>query len=46
MELPYDLTILLLGIYTDKTIIQKEACTTISRETLFIAAKTWEPAKH
>ena len=42
MKLPYDLAIPLLGIYTDKTIIQKETCTTISIETLFTVAKTWD----
>ena len=33
IELPYDPAVLLLGIYPEKTIIQKESCTT-----LFIAA--------
>ena len=27
IELPYDPTILLLGIYPEKTLIQKDACT-------------------
>ena len=29
IELPYDPTIPLLGIYPEKTIIQKESCTTM-----------------
>ena len=33
IELPYDLAILLLGIYPEKTIIQKDTCTP-----MFIAA--------
>ena len=31
IELPYDPAIPLLGIYPEKTIIQKEACTKIGR---------------
>ena len=29
IELPYDAVILLLGIYSDKSIIQKDTCSTI-----------------
>ena len=32
IELSYDLAILLPAIYLEKTIIQKDACTTISRQ--------------
>ena len=41
IELPYDPAIQLLGIYPDKTIIQKDTCipTFIA---LFTIAKTWE----
>ena len=31
IELPYDPAILLLGIYPDKTVIQKDTCTQIGR---------------
>ena len=39
-ELPYDTEIPLLGIYPEKTIIQKESCTTV-----FIVARTWKQPK-
>ena len=44
IELPYDPAIQLLGIYPDKTIIQKDTCipTFIA---LFTIAKTWEQPK-
>ena len=35
IELPYDPAIPLLGIYPEKTIIQKESCTTIFIAALF-----------
>ena len=35
IELPYDPAILLLGIYPEKTIIQKESCTTMFPAALF-----------
>ena len=43
IELPYDLAIPLLGMYPDKTIIQKDTCTP-----MFIAAvaKTWKQPRH
>ena len=41
-ELPYDPTIPLLGIYPDKTIIQKATCTPMFIAALFIIAKTWK----
>ena len=40
IELPYYPTILLLGIYPEKTIIQKESCTTMFTAALFTIAKT------
>ena len=40
-ELPYDPAILLLDIYPDKTLIQKDACTPIFTEALFTIAKIW-----
>ena len=44
-ELLYDPTIPLLGIYPDKTIIQKDTCTLVFTEALFTAAKTGKQPK-
>ena len=40
IELSYDPAIPLLGIYTDKTIIQKDICTSMFITALIIIAKT------
>ena len=45
IELPYDPAIPLLGIYPDKTIIQKDTCTPMFIEPLFTTAKTWKQSK-
>ena len=45
MELPYDPAIPLLGIYPEKTIIQKETCTTMFITALFTVARTWKQCK-
>ena len=45
IELPYDPTIPLLGIYTNRTVIQKDTCTPMFIEALFTIAKTWEQSK-
>ena len=45
MELPYDPAIPLLGIYPEKTIIQKETCTTVFIAALFTIASTWNQPK-
>ena len=45
IELPYDPAITLLGIYPDKTIIQKDTCTPIFVAVLFIIAKTRKQPK-
>ena len=45
IELPYDPAIPLLGIYLEKTIIQKETCTTMLIATLFTIARTWKQPK-
>ena len=45
IELPYDPIIPLLGIYTDKTIIQKDTCTPMFIAALFTIAKTWKQPK-
>ena len=43
--LPYDPAIPLLGIYPEKTIIQKESRSTIYIATLFTIARTWKQPK-
>ena len=45
IELPYDPAIPLLGIYPDKTLIQKDTCTPMFTEALFTIAKTWKQPK-
>ena len=45
IELPYDPAIPLLGIYPEKTIIQKDTCTPIFIAALFTIAKTWKQSK-
>ena len=42
IELPYDPAIPLLGIYPDKTIIQKDTCTPMFIAALFTITKTWQ----
>ena len=46
LELSYDPAIPLLGIYTDKTIIQKDICTSMFITALIITAKTWSRPKY
>ena len=45
IELPYDPAIPLLGIYLEKTIIRKDACTPMFIAALFTIAKTWGQPK-
>ena len=45
MELPFDPAIPPLGIYPDKTIIQKDTCTSMFSAALFTKAKTWKQPK-
>ena len=45
IELPYDPAIPLLGIYPEKTMIQKESCTTMFIAALFTIARTWKQPK-
>ena len=45
IELPYDPAISLLGIYAEKTIIQKDTCTTMFTAALFTIARTWKQPK-
>ena len=45
IELPYDSAIPFLGIYPEKTVIQKDTCTQMFIAALFTVAKTWEQPK-
>ena len=45
IELPYDPSIPFLHTYLDKTFIQKDTCTPIFIEVLFIIAKPWKQPK-
>ena len=45
IELPYDPAIPLLGIYPEKTMIWKDACTPIFIAALFTIARTWKQPK-
>ena len=45
IELPYDPAIPLLGIYPEKTIIQKDTCTPMFIAALFTVSKTWKQPK-
>ena len=45
MELTYDPAIPLLGIYPDKTFIEKDICTPMITAALFTIAKTWKQPK-
>ena len=42
IELPYKLTIPLLGIHTKETRIERETCTPVFIAALFIIAMTWK----
>ena len=42
IKLPYDTTIPILGIYPEKTTIQKDTCAPVFTATLFIIARTWK----
>ena len=45
IELPYDPAMPLLGIYPEKTIIQKHTCTPMFIEALFTIARSWKQPK-
>ena len=45
LKLSYDPAIPLLGVYPEKTIIQKETCTTVFIAALFTIARTWKQPK-
>ena len=44
-DLSYDPTIPLLGIFTEKTIFQKDTCTPMFTAALFPTAKIWKQPK-
>jgi len=46
VELLYDPVISLLGIYTEKTIIQKDTCTSVVIAVLFPTARTWKESNY
>ena len=45
IELPYDPAIPLLGIYPEKTVIQKGTCTPMFIAALFTIARSWKQPK-
>ena len=45
IELPYDPAISLLGIYPEKSIIQKETCSNVFNTALFTIDRTWNQPK-
>ena len=45
IELPYGPAIPLLGIYLDKTFLEKDTCTRMFIAALFTIAKTWKQPK-
>ena len=45
IELPYDPAIPLLGIYLEKSMVQKDTCTPVFIAALFTIAKTWKQPK-
>ena len=42
IKLPYDPTILLVGIYHEKTITEKDTCTPVFIAALFTISRTWK----
>ena len=42
IELPYDPVILLLGIHTEETRIERDLCTPMFIAALFTIARTWK----
>ena len=45
IELPYDPKVPLLGIYPEKTIIQKDTCISVFIAALFTITRTWKQLK-
>ena len=46
LRLPYDSTLLLLGIYPEKTIIERDACALVSIPAPFTIAGTWKQPRY
>ena len=42
IERPYDPAIPLLGVYSEKTVIQKDTCTPMFIAALFTKARSWK----
>ena len=45
IEIPYNPAIPLLDIYPEKTVIQKESCSTMFTAALFTTARAWKQPK-
>ena len=45
VELPYDPTISLMGVYPQKPIIQEDACIPVRFSALSVVARTWKQRK-
>ena len=45
IELPYDPAVLLLGIHTEETRIERDMCTPVFIAALFTIARTWRQPK-
>ena len=45
IELPFEPAILLLGIYPENTMTQKDTCTPMFTAALYTIAKTWKQPK-
>ena len=46
IELPYDPAILLLGIHTEETRIERDTCTPMFITALFTIARTWKQPRY
>ena len=46
IKLPYDPTVPLLGIYPEKTIIEKDTCTPVFTAALLMIARTWKQPRY
>ena len=44
-RVPYDPAIPLMGIYPEKTMVQKDTCTPVFTAALLTVAKTWKQPK-
>ena len=46
IELPYDPAILLLGIHTEETRIERDTCTPVFIASLFVIAMIWKQPRY